>query len=334
MVFISDHFGTARRCQNSYFVHSSSTYELPSIHLRAIFLLMNRHTNRRRWLKHISASLLGITAAPLVRLSANAPLPLASTSGRIRHSLCRWTFHSVPLEELCLHVKPLGIESIELTTPDEWPILRKHGLTCAVATHRNVSLTKGFNNPQYHAQLQVTYRQLIDQAADAGIGQVIVFSGNRNGINDAEGLEYCAQGLDPLVKQAERRGVRIIMELLNSKVDHPDYQCDHTSWGVALVDKIGSPQFKLLYDIYHMQIMEGDIIATITQFKDYIAHYHTAGVPGRHEIDHTQELNYPAIMRAIADTGFKGFVAQEFIPKSEYPFLSLATAIRLCSVQT
>lgn len=267
-----------------------------------------------------------------MRLSVNgAARPYCGTR-RFRHSLCRWTFRHVPLDVLCAHVKPLGIESVELTTPDEWPILRKHGLKCAVATHKAASLTRGFNDPRYHQALQHTYRRLIDQAAQAGIEQVIVFSGKRGDISDEEGLENCARGLEPLVRQAERRGIRIIMELLNSKVDHPDYQCDHTCWGVALVDKIGSDHFKLLYDIYHMQIMEGDIIATITRYKDYIAHYHTAGVPGRHEIDDTQELNYPAIMRAIAKTGFDGFVAQEFIPTGEYPFLSLAQAIQLCSV--
>ncbi len=271
-------------------------------------------------------------AAPLLRLSANARAVHCPSKRQFRHSLCRWTFQRVPLDELCARVKPLGIESIELTTPEEWPILRKHGLSCAVATHKAASLTRGFNNPRYHEALQDTYHRLIEQAAEAGIGQVIVFSGKRDGIDDEEGLENCARGLEPLIRQAEQRGIRIIMELLNSKVDHPDYQCDRTPWGVALVDKIGSDHFKLLYDIYHMQIMEGDIIATITRYKDYIAHYHTAGVPGRHEIDDSQELNYPAIMRAIAETGFDGFVAQEFIPKGPYPLLSLAEAIQLCSV--
>ncbi len=293
---------------------------------------------RRHWLSRTATGLAGMFAVPFSAFLAKAETPLSiclsanKTRRTFRHSLCRWTFRSVPLDELCARVKPLGIASIELTTPDEWPVLRKHGLTCAVATHRKASLTRGFNNPKYHAELQATYRRLIDQAADAGIGQVIVFSGNRDGMSDEAGLENCARGLEPLVRQAEKRGMRLIMELLNSKVDHKGYQCDHTSWGVALVDKIGSDHFKLLYDIYHMQIMEGDIIATITRYKDYIAHYHTAGVPGRHEIDDTQELNYPAIMRAIADTGFDGYVAQEFIPTGPHPFRSLADAIRRCSV--
>ncbi len=276
---------------------------------------------------------LSAAAAPnFSNMKQDLPTGKFPTLPPYRHSVCRWCFGSVPLEELCEKVKPMGITSIELTVPDEWATLKKYGLTCAVATHSKASLTHGFNEPGLHRPLRETYLDLLKKAAEAGIPNVIVFSGNRKGISDAIGLEHCAAGLDELVKQAEKQGVTIIMELLNSRVDHFDYQCDHTTWGTALVEKIGSPNFKLLYDIYHMQIMEGDVIATIRNHKDYIGHFHTAGVPGRHEIDETQELNYPAIMRAIAETGFKGYVAQEFIPKAADGMASLRKAVEICTV--
>ena len=211
-------------------------------------------------------------------------------------------------------------------------IVLSRGLKVALSNGSSLGITKGFNNPANHAQLQKDLAEIIPKAAEKGIPQVIVFSGNREGMPDDIGLENCANGLEPVVKLAEKHNIRIIMELLNSKINHPDYQCDHTPWGVKLVDKVGSSHFKLLYDIYHMQIMEGDVIHTITQYKDYIAHFHTAGVPGRNEIDDSQELNYPAIMKAIAQNEFTGFVAQEFIPKSGNPLQSLKTAVQICSV--
>ena len=256
----------------------------------------------------------------------------APAKRQFQHSVCRWCFGSIPLEIFAEQVRDLGIASIELLPPAEWKIIQKYGLTCAVGTLPTVSLTEGYNNSANHAKLQQAHLQLIDQAAEAGIPQVIVFSGNRGKISDRQGLENCARGLDKVVKHAQKRGITVIMELLNSKVDHQGYQCDRTSWGVALVDKIGAPNFKLLYDIYHMQIMEGDIIATIRQYKDHIAHFHTAGVPGRHEINNKQELNYRAIMTAIAETGFKGYVAQEFIPTYEDKIAALRESIEICSV--
>ena len=250
-----------------------------------------------------------------------------------KHSVCRWCFNDIPLETLASKVKAIGIESIELLTPNEWSTVYNAGLTCALATADFISLTEGFNNPNNHKRLQGLYPELMESAANQGIPQVICFSGNRYQISDQEGLENCAIGLAPLVKKAENLGIMLTMELLNSKVNHPDYQCDHTPWGVKLVEKIGSPNFKLLYDIYHMQIMEGDVIATIGKHADAISHYHTAGVPGRHEIDESQELYYPAIMKAIADTGFTGYVAQVFIPRDRTTaFRSLADAIRRCSI--
>jgi hydroxypyruvate isomerase len=250
--------------------------------------------------------------------------------GNIRHSVCPWCY-TMPLEDLIIAAKEMGITSVELLNPDQWPLVAKHGLTCAMANATSLRLETGFNDLSLHAQLLKDYSLNIPKAAEAGLQNVICFSGNRNGLSDAQGLENCARGLEPILKVAARHNITVCMELLNSRVDHKDYQCDHTTWGVALCEKLGSENFKLLYDIYHMQIMEGDVIATIRQNKKYIAHYHTGGVPGRHEIDTTQELYYPAIMEAIVATGYKGFVAQEFIPVKD-PLTSLRAAVQLCDV--
>jgi len=258
--------------------------------------------------------------------------PHQMNDGKIRHSVCQWCYNDIPLETLCEAAKDIGLQSIELLGPKDWPTLKKYGLTCALGNDHWVSLTEGFNQPKLHADLQKNYLELLPKAADHGIPTIIVFSGNRYGLEDAVGIDYCAQGLEPIVKEAEKLGVMVVMELLNSKVNHKDYQCDHTTWGVKLVEKVGSPNFKLLYDIYHMQIMEGDIIATIRENKDYIAHYHTGGVPGRNEIDETQELNYPAIVAAIQETGFQGYLAQEFIPKRADKLKSLRQGVQICSV--
>jgi hydroxypyruvate isomerase len=224
---------------------------------------------------------------------------------------------------------------VELLEPDEWAIAKRHGLTCAMGyatvPDPRTRLTQGFNRVENHAWLIPAYQRAIPLAAAAGVPNIICFSGNRAGIPDDQGRETCARGLAPLLPLAERHGVTVCMELLNSKVDHPDYQCDHTVWGVALAKQLASERFKLLYDIYHMQIMEGDVIRTVRDNHRYIGHYHTGGVPGRHEIDSSQELNYPAVMRAIGETGFTGYVAQEFIPTRD-PRTSLAEAVRLCRV--
>jgi len=216
--------------------------------------------------------------------------------------------------------------------PEEWPILQKYGLTAALPGGAGKGITEGFNNPALHDELIKSYTDMIPKVAAAGYSQIICFSGNRNGLDDEQGIENCAIGLKKLMSVAEKHKVTLVMELLNSKVDHHDYQCDHTEWGVALCEKIGSERFKLLYDIYHMQIMEGDVIATIRRYNKYISHYHTGGVPGRNEIDDTQELNYPAIMKAIVETGFKGLVAQEFIPKREDKIASLKQGVSICDV--
>ena len=252
--------------------------------------------------------------------------------GNIHHSACRWCYSSIPLEEFAEKGKAVGLEAIDLLKPDEWAIAEKYGLKSSLGTDDFANIVEGFNNPANHEKLYQPYIGLIDKAADAGIKQVIVFSGNRNDLSEEAGIENCARGLDKIIKHAESKNVTVIMELLNSKVDHKDYQCDKTPWGVALVDKIGSPNFKLLYDIYHMQIMEGDVIRTIKTYQDRISHYHTGGVPGRNEINESQELYYPAIMKAILETGFKGYVAQEFIPKADDKIASLKEAIRICDV--
>lgn len=250
-------------------------------------------------------------------------------------SVTRWPFHKFTLDELSQMARELGLDSVELLEPDEWAVPKRYGLTCAMgyATVPNpeTRLTQGFNRIENHAWLIPAYQRAIPLAAAAGVPNVICFSGSRAGQSDDEGRAVCARGLAPLVPIAERHGVTLCMELLNSKVDHPDYQCDHTAWGVALAKQINSERFKLLYDIYHMQIMEGDVIRTIRDNHRYIGHYHTGGVPGRHEIDSSQELNYPAIMRAIGESGFTGYVAQEFVPTRD-PRASLAEAVRLCRV--
>lgn len=231
----------------------------------------------------------------------------------------------------------MGYESIELTGPEDWPILQKHGLTCAIATFPQSpqgigTIEKAFNRLEHHDVLEDLYRDMIPQVAAAGIRQLILFSGNRDGMDDATGLNNCAIGIRRILPLAIEHGITLVMELLNSKVDHPDYMCDHTEWGAALVDEIASPQFRLLYDIYHMQIMEGDVIATIRRDHEYFAHYHTGGVPGRAEIDETQELNYPAIIQAIQETGYTGYLGQEFIPKRPDKLASLKQGVQICTV--
>lgn len=278
----------------------------------------------------MAASAAGVMMLPQMAKSMNALDP--QWKDNIHHSVCQWCYSDIPLEQLCEASKDMGITSIDLLTPAQWPIALKYGLTCAMAYATDLGLTKGFNDPSLHAKFLQDYATNIPKAADAGLKNVICFSGNANGLSSEEGLENCARGLEPILKIAAKYNVTVCMELLNSKVDHKDYQCDHTLWGVALCEKLGSPNFKLLYDIYHMQIMEGDVIATITKYKDYIAHYHTGGVPGRHEIDETQELYYPAIMRAIVKNGFQGFVAQEFIPARKDKLASLRAGITICNV--
>jgi hydroxypyruvate isomerase len=248
----------------------------------------------------------------------------------LKQSVCKWCYGSIPLDDFCREAKRIGLQSVELLGPNDWPTVKKHGLTCAVANGPS-GIADGWNRVADHDRLVKESERLLPLVAEAGLPNMIVFSGNRRGISDAEGLENCAKGLKRITPLAEKLGVTLVMELLNSKRDHGDYQCDHTAWGVELAKRVGSERFKLLYDIYHMQIMEGDVIDTIQRNIQYLGHFHTGGVPGRAEIDETQELNYRRIARAIADTGFTGYIAQEFIPRRD-PLASLAQGVKICTV--
>jgi len=234
------------------------------------------------------------------------------------------------MENLSRATAALGLLGLDLVDPPDWPTLKKHGLICTMAWGGG-SISDGFNRKENHDKLEREYREKLPAAAAAGMPNIIALSGNRRGLSDREGLENCVLGLNRIKGLAEQHNVTVCLELLNSKVDHKDYQCDHTAWGVEVVRKVGSPRVQLLYDIYHMQIMEGDIIRTIQENIKWIGHFHTGGVPGRNELDDKQELNWPAIMRAIAATGYSGYVAHEFVPTRD-PLTSLKEAVRLCSV--
>ncbi len=284
---------------------------------------------RREFLTASVLSVAGVAAAGQPAAIAPTPSPV---KGRLKQSVCRWCYGGMPLDALCANAAAMGIVSVELLGPDEWAVAKKHGLTCAVATNvKSNPIPKGFNRVEHHDAIVKDLEERLPIVKEAGIPQQIVFSGNRAGMSDEDGLKNCAAGLARVMPTAERLGVTIIMELLNSKVDHKDYMCDRTRWGADLVQRVGSPRFKLLYDIYHMQIMEGDVIRTIRDHADAIGHYHTAGVPGRHEIDGTQELNYRAICEAIVEKGFTGYLGQEFIPTRD-PMTSLREAVVVCDV--
>ena len=293
------------------------------------------NTKRREVLKKMVFTSMGLPLIDKIKLynsNKNNYYHQINMKGNINHSVCKWCYGQISLEEFSVVVKSMGIKGIDLIGPEEWPILKKHGLTSSMCNGAEISLTEGWNDKQYHSTLVDSYLKHIDLVADAGYTNLICFSGNRRAIDDETGMENCLEGLKKILGYAEKKGVIIQMELLNSKVDHQDYMCDNSPWGFELCRRIDSSNFKLLYDIYHMQINEGDVIRTITENQQFIGHYHTGGVPGRNEIDQTQELFYPAIMKAIVTTGFKGFVAQEFIPKNNNPMQSLENAIRICDV--
>jgi len=300
---------------------------------------MTTRISRRSALAQITgtAAFVGTAATSVSRLSASdLDITPAQLKGRVNHSVCKWCYNSIPLDDMCKAAKRIGLSSVELLNPGDWPTLLKHDLICAMCNGPSVDglggITKAFNRIEHHEKLVPAYRERIAEAANAGFKNVICFSGNRAGLDDEKGLENCAIGLKQIMNAAEKHKIVVCMELLNSKVNHKDYQCDHSAWGVELCKRVGSANFKLLYDIYHMQIMEGDVIRTIRENKDYIAHFHTGGVPGRNEIDDTQELYYPAIMKAIVETGFKGHVAQEFIPKRDDKLGSLKQGVEICDV--
>jgi hydroxypyruvate isomerase len=279
-----------------------------------------------------STAVAGVAGALSAFMPEENETAMAALKGTINHSVCRWCYQDLSLDQLCAAAKSIGIKGIDLVGPQDWPTLKKYGLDSPMCNGAEINLTDGFNDPQFHATLQKNYAAMIPRVAQAGYKNLICFSGNRRGKDDETGLANCVKGLKPLLELAAKHKVVLVMELLNSKIDHKDYQCDRTAWGVALAKRLGSENFKLLFDIYHMQIDEGDVIRNLTDYHRYIAHYHTAGVPGRHEIDENQELYYPAIMRAIKATGFKGYVAQEFIPKQPDKIASLRKAVQLCDV--
>ena len=270
-------------------------------------------------------------AEPPVEPAAASTEPLRQS---FRHSVARWPFGEWSLDRLCGTAADLGIDSVELVQPSDAPTLARYGLTCAMTAHppgAEDALRRGWNKRAHHDALEAAYRSQIAATADAGWTHLIVFSGNRAGQSDADGLDAMAVGIERILPHAERAGVTLCLELFNSKIDHPDYQADSTAWGVALVDRLGSERFRLLYDVYHMQIMEGDVIRTVTDHLDAIAHFHVAGVPGRREPDESQELFYPAIVRALDAAGYTGHVGQDFIPTAD-PRAALAGAIARCSV--
>jgi hydroxypyruvate isomerase len=277
---------------------------------------------------------LGAMAASVgavaVRPSSLVPRP---SSGRIKQSVSYWPYSKIPLAEFAREAKRMGLAAIDLLQPEEWPVVRDAELVSSMGypSKRRDFLTRGFNDPANHDLLVDELTKTIPLAAAAGVPNVITMFGNRRGRSDAEGADNCIAGLSRVKAVAEQHNVTVCVELLNSKVDHKDYMGDHTAFGAKVIAGVGSPRVKLLYDIYHMQIMEGDVIRTIRENIAHIAHFHTGGVPGRHEIDDGQELNYRTVCSAIADAGFTGYVAHEFVPSRD-PLASLREAVRLCDV--
>jgi len=288
--------------------------------------------------KFIKSATLAAAASPLLTKPAKAQPAAAPTKlkGNINHSVCRWCYSKIKLDDLCVAGKEMGLVAIDLLNPPEFETVKKYGLTCSMVSFPTLDgiggIGKAFNRVEHHDKLTQAYTQRLQETADAGYERLICFSGNRAGLDDEAGLKNCVEGIKRILPLAEKLKVTLCMELLNSKRNHKDYQCDHTAWGVELVKRISSERFKLLYDIYHMQIMDGDICDTIKENHQYFDHYHTGGVPGRNEIDETQELNYPRIMQAILATGYKGYVAQEFIPKRADPIASLRQGVQICDV--
>ncbi|HEV3196513.1 MAG TPA: sugar phosphate isomerase/epimerase family protein [Bryobacteraceae bacterium] len=254
----------------------------------------------------------------------------AATAGRLKQSVARWCYSKIALDDLCRQAADMGLSGVDLVGPDDWPTLRKYGLVPAMMPGK-ATIPNGFNRKENHDRLEKELQETIKVAAEAKTPNVIAFSGNRRGLSDEEGKDNCIAGLRRVKKIAEDAGVNICLELLNSKVDHKDYQCDHSAWGVEVMKGVDSPRVKLLYDIYHMQIMEGDVIRTIRQNIQYIGHFHTGGVPGRHELDDTQELQWRTVAKAIADLNFQGYFAHEFVPVKD-PLASLRQAVELCTV--
>ena len=291
---------------------------------------MGRLTRRSLLKKAITEAAAASLAAPAV-LSAGIATDTAGRKGRIKQSVSRWCFEGIPLEELCKKGAAMGLRGIDLLNEDEWEVPRRYGLLCSMGYAGGGEIRSAMNRVENHAKIEEEFRKSIPRAARLGVPNVITFSGNREGMSDDEGARNTIGGLNRVKKIAEDHGVTICMELLNSKVDHKDYMCDHTAWGLRVVQAVNSPNVKLLYDIYHMQIMEGDLIRTIRENIQWLGHFHTGGVPGRHELDDTQEVNWSGVMRAIAETAYRGYVAHEFLPARD-PLRSLEEAVKLCDV--
>ncbi len=293
--------------------------------------MKNDRLSRRSFIGNTSLILAGTVAGPLSGTGYGSAdnIERVVKKGRINQSVSKWCYGKIKLDDFCPICKKIGLKAIDLLGPKDFPTLKKYGLECSmVNTH---GLTKGLNRKGNHEQCLAQIRTAIDAAAEYKYPNVITFPGNRAGMPDDVGVENMVMGLKQVAGHAEKKKVTICIEYLNSKVNHKDYMFDNMAWGVEVCKRVGSERVKILYDIYHAQIMEGDIIRTIRNYHEYIGHYHTGGNPGRNEIDETQELYYPAIMRAIVKTGYTGYVAHEFVPKRD-PISSLANAVRICDV--
>jgi hydroxypyruvate isomerase len=296
---------------------------------------MTFNQNRRSAIKNIVAGTAAITATGMLSSFTTEEKEKQAAfklKGNINHSVSPWCYNNLTLDQLCVVSKEIGITGVDLCGPKDWPTLQKHGMYSPMCNGAEINLTDGFGDTEFHERLIKQYTEMIPLVAKNGYTNLICFSGSRRGKDDETGWKNCEAGLKKLLPLAEKHKVVLCMELLNGKIDHKDYQCNKSSWGAELCKRISSDNFKLLYDIYHMQIDEGDIIRNITDHHKYIAHFHTGGIPGRHEIDDTQELYYPAVMRAIVATGFKGYVGQEFVPKNPDKIASLRKAIEICDV--
>ena len=287
---------------------------------------------RRTFIGTSAAASVAFLAGKTAVAADSSNINTMKLNNNINHSVCQWCYGSIPLEDFLKSLNALGVTAIDLIGPKDYSLLKKYNIHNSMCNGAEISLTEGWNDLKYHETLIKNYKEMIPIVAEAGYSNLICFSGNRRGMDDAVGLKNCVEGLKQILPLAEKHGVMIQMELLNSKVNHPDYMCDHSEWGVELCKQLESDNFKLLYDIYHMQIMEGDVIRTIQEHHQYFGHYHTGGNPGRNEIDETQELYYPAIMKAILETGFKGHVAQEFVPTWEDKIAALKQGVTICDV--
>jgi hydroxypyruvate isomerase len=289
---------------------------------------MTKQLSRRTMLK---SAITGVTVASLPSMAWPQQKDSIQRKGRIKQSVSRWCYQKIPLDDLCAYAAKIGLKAVDLLGPEEYEVPGRHGLVCSMGYAGGGEIPTALNRVENHARIEEGFRKNIPLAAKAGVPNVITFSGNRAGMSDEEGAKNTILGLNRVKKIAEDNGVTICMELLNSKVNHKDYMCDHTAWGVQVVQAVNSPRVKLLYDIYHMQIMEGDLISTIQQNIQWLAHFHTGGVPGRHELDGTQEVQWDGVMRGIAATNYQGYVAHEFVPSRD-PLTSLREAVDLCDV--